>query len=82
MRAPNEHRERTGALVRALRRSRRITQAELAARVGLTRTSICNIEAGRQSLDIERFNEIVEALDYVVRLQIKPKGASNGNATG
>lgn len=35
------------------------TQQELANKVGLTRTSVCNIEAGRQRLllhDVEKFS--------------------------
>lgn len=37
-----------GARVRRLREQLKMTQAELAAEVGLTRSSISNLEAGRQ----------------------------------
>ena len=37
-----------GARVRTLREHRELTQAELAVTVGLSRTSVTNLEAGRQ----------------------------------
>lgn len=39
-----------GARVRFLRRSAGLRQSDLAEKVGLTRASIANIEAGRQAL--------------------------------
>ncbi len=47
-----------GAKVQAIRESLGWTQADLAKRVGLTRTSITNFEAGRQRIllhDAEKF---------------------------
>lgn len=47
-----------GAKVEALRNALGISQDELAKRVGLKRTSITNIEAGRQRVlldDVEKF---------------------------
>ena len=74
MRAPpNDSRKRVGAFVRALRCTRQLTQAELAERVGLTRVSITNIEGGRQSLTLDNFYLIVDALGYQAKFQIKPK---------
>lgn len=45
--------QRVGARVRAARDATGITQSQLAGYMRLSRTSIANIEAGRQSLDLE-----------------------------
>lgn len=42
-----------GAKVRAMREKREYTQEQLAGAVNLTRTSIVNIEKGRQALTVE-----------------------------
>ncbi len=50
--------KRFGKNVRNIRLACNITQGELAERVGLVRTSIVNIEAGRQRVllaDVQRF---------------------------
>ena len=39
-----------GPTLKALRKSRRLTQQEIALAVGLERTSICNIELQRQAV--------------------------------
>lgn len=46
-----------------------LTQAELAARVGLERTSITNIEGGRQVLTATTINAIAAALGYRVEVR-------------
>jgi transcriptional regulator with XRE-family HTH domain len=48
-----------GSKIESLRTALGLSQAELAKRVGLTRTSIVNIEAGRQRVlldDVEKFS--------------------------
>jgi transcriptional regulator with XRE-family HTH domain len=45
--------QRVGARVRAARDATGMTQNQLAGYMGLSRTSIANIEAGRQALDLE-----------------------------
>lgn len=48
-----------GAKIRLIREALGLTQDEVASRVGLNRTSVTNIEAGRQRLllsDIETFS--------------------------
>jgi transcriptional regulator with XRE-family HTH domain len=42
-----------GRLIRANRQKQKLSQSGLAARVGHTRTSITNIEAGRQRLPLD-----------------------------
>lgn len=51
-----------GRLVRAQRESASVTQGELARLVGMTRTSISNIESGRQKLQIHTLYDIARAL--------------------
>ena len=51
-----------GKLVRAERERAKLTQDELAQRVGLTRTSISNIESGRQKIQVHMLYALAEAL--------------------
>jgi transcriptional regulator with XRE-family HTH domain len=54
--------EAFGRAVRQLRHERGMTQAELAARLSLGRTSITNLEKGRQSPPLSLLPEIAGAL--------------------
>lgn len=47
-------------------RQNRLTQEELAKKVGLTRTSIINIEKGRQQVLVHTLAEMARALDTSV----------------
>jgi transcriptional regulator with XRE-family HTH domain len=51
-----------GANIRKLRRKRELSQEELANLVGLTRTSLTNIEKGRQHPPLHMFCDLVEQL--------------------
>ena len=51
-----------GRRVRARREQLRLTQADLAAKVGLSRASIANIEGGRQAVLLHQFLALAEAL--------------------
>jgi transcriptional regulator with XRE-family HTH domain len=51
-----------GRTVRTLREGLRVTQAELAAKVGLSRASIANIEGGRQAVLLHQFLALAKAL--------------------
>src|SRR5574342_274955 len=44
-----------GRRIRAARAEAALTQAELAARLGMTRSSIANLEAGRQRIPLHQF---------------------------
>ena len=46
--------------LRQLRRAREMTQATLGRRVGLTKTSICNIEKGTRQPSLEKARAIAE----------------------
>jgi len=56
-----------GRLIREARDQRGLTQAELAASVGLTRTSVSNIEKGRQKMLLH------SVYDFAGALGIEPK---------
>ena len=58
---PAEYYEEVGRLVSKARRGR-LTQDELARRVALTRTSITNIEKGRQRVMLHTLAQIADAL--------------------
>ena len=54
--------EAIGDRIRAARARSRMTQIELAQRVGLTRSSIANVEAGRQRAMIHALLQIADVL--------------------
>lgn len=58
----DEFYEGLGAAIKARRDALRMTQSELAQRLGLSRTSITNIERGRQRLLIDQFCRVAEIL--------------------
>jgi transcriptional regulator with XRE-family HTH domain len=66
-----------GRTLKALRKMRGLTQAELAARMRLSRTSIANIEAGRQTITVQTLYEFADALGYALKMQFKPNGDWN-----
>ena len=54
---------RVGERVRTLRQSRGLTQRGLAQRTGLSRPTIANVEAGRQTVTVRHLCALAEALD-------------------
>jgi len=50
-----------GARIRSARVRAGLTQAELAARIGLKRTSVTNIEQGNQTLAVHTLLDVAEA---------------------
>ena len=62
-----------GVRVREARRSQKMSQEDLANRVGLTRTSITNVEAGRQKLPLHTLFAIAEALGMEAK-ELLPSG--------
>jgi DNA-binding XRE family transcriptional regulator len=51
-----------GKRIRAVRKTRKLSQERLAKLIGLTRTSVTNIEGGRQKLLLHTLVEIAEQL--------------------
>lgn len=52
-----------GRRLRELREKAGLTQDQIAKAIGLTRTSVTNIEAGRQSVDLATLYSLADALD-------------------
>jgi transcriptional regulator with XRE-family HTH domain len=52
-----------GSKLSMLRRSRRISQAELGSRVGWSRTTIANLERGSQNVQLYQIFLLAQALD-------------------
>ncbi len=70
-----------GSAIRQARRTKKLTQAGLASAVGLTRTSISNIEKGRQKLLLHTFYEISEVLNADPIQLLPPRMARVGKDT-
>lgn len=51
-----------GRKLKKARRTKKVTQSDLADRVGLTRTSITNIECGRQHVSLHMFLALSDAV--------------------
>jgi transcriptional regulator with XRE-family HTH domain len=60
---PNNFYAKLGDSIRRRREELRLTQAELGESLGLSRTSVTNIERGRQRLLIDQFQRVCKALD-------------------
>lgn len=55
--------EEVGAAIKELREQKlRITQTDMASRVGLSRPSLANIEAGRQQISVAQLLDFARAL--------------------
>lgn len=70
-----------GARVRERRHSLKMTQAHLAARVGLLRSSVANIEAGRQRITVHVLYHLCEVLGLDVATAI-PAHVIDGHESG
>lgn len=60
-----------GARIQMIRQALDVTQEDLAKRVGYTRVSIVNIEAGRQRVPVHQLDEIAKALSTTPRNLLK-----------
>jgi len=56
-----------GARIRALREARTITQTQLAIVAGLSRPTLANYEAGRQTMTVRALDAIARALGVALR---------------
>ncbi|HEY5411654.1 MAG TPA: helix-turn-helix transcriptional regulator [Caulobacteraceae bacterium] len=61
-----------GQNVARLRKVRELTQAEVAAEIGLTRASLANIETGRQKVLLHHVFMLANALDCASVLDLIP----------
>ena len=79
----NEYYLVVGSKIREHREKAGLTQVELADAVGLSRTSLTNIERGRQRLMLDQFDSICRAVGVSVAelLAAPEKIVKTGNAT-
>ncbi|WP_083415204.1 helix-turn-helix domain-containing protein [Massilia timonae] len=72
-----------GSSLRVAREERKMTQGELASAVGLSRTSLTNIELGRQRILVDQLVDLAEALHISVARLIpeRPTGISHYEST-
>lgn len=72
----SEERDKTlgmGEEIRRVRQSRGMTQQELADKAGMARTSITNIEAGRQKISLVLLERLAHALNCEVSIQLQER---------
>ncbi len=77
-RATDAFYQRLGRAIKEARRRRKLTQAALASAVGLTRTSISNIEKGRQKILLHTFYDIAQAVAVEPAELLVEKGMPQG----
>ncbi len=53
-----------GAFIEAIRQGEEMTQAELAGKLGITKSHLCDIERGRKLVSPERASRFAELLGY------------------
>lgn len=68
-----------GAKVRSARIAAQLSQADLAARVGLTRSSVANLEAARQRTSLYHFVLISKALETDIADLLPPSSRVHGS---
>ena len=66
-----------GREVRHLREAAELKQEDLAARVGLSRASIANIEAGKQAVPLHLLIAIAQTLDTTIDRLVPSRTASS-----
>jgi len=64
---------RVGARVRAARAAEGLSQEQVAQRVGMARSSIANLEAGRQDMSISRLALVAAAVNLNLADLIRPE---------
>jgi len=74
--------EESGKRIKKYRKLRNLTQDQLASKINLSRTSLANLESGRQQILLHHLYEIAEALNLKSpkELMIAPKFFSTKKA--
>jgi HTH-type transcriptional regulator/antitoxin HipB len=65
-----------GEIIRGRRKARRVSQHELAEKLGITQGRLSVLEADPASMPLERLVRLAKLLDLELVLQDKPKEAS------
>lgn len=65
--------EQLGMLMRAMRKVKRITQADLASAIGVARTSVCNMEKGECSVLMHHLVAAADHMGYDIVMTIRPR---------
>jgi transcriptional regulator with XRE-family HTH domain len=68
--------DQLGRLIRARRKGMFLTQQAVAARIGISRASLANIETGRQKVLVHQLYALAAALDLTPVDLLPPVGAS------
>lgn len=63
--------ETIGSLLKRARTSRKITQEQLAAQLGINKSNISKIEKDGSSIKMETFLKLMDALQTRVRLKVE-----------
>jgi transcriptional regulator with XRE-family HTH domain len=70
-----------GAAIRSRRKQLKLTQAKLAARLGVSRASLANIEVGRQNVLVHQIYMFAAALDLALT-DLLPQGFRKSATSG
>jgi transcriptional regulator with XRE-family HTH domain len=62
-----------GEVIRIARITKRLSQGELAKKIGKSTTHVCNIETGKGSTTVKVLEKIAAALDTDLLIYFKPK---------
>ena len=68
-----------GILIRSRRKKLLLTQHDLAARIGISRASLANIETGRQKVLVHQLYSLAMALDLAPSDLLPPVAASESS---
>lgn len=71
-----------GKRIRRLRTAQRITQEELAFRIGTSAAFISNIECAKKKPSLQKLSQIAEALDVTVNDLLYNPSPSEGGSSG
>lgn len=81
MEAYSEFRKRLARSLAAERMMLRMSQQELADRIGTKRSNISRMESGKQNLSVDYVSMVADALDKDISFIIKEKGLDYGDST-
>lgn len=72
--------EQLGPILKAARKAAGLTQAALAARLGVSQSRVSDMEANPRSLDLGQFLALLSFLDLEMLLQAKQAPSESGRS--